>query len=162
MAQHKASDSPLVAAARALDRALDDFAINADQIRRAPLTTQQQIDKVRERLTQASVAEATVRAHIATLEQAIQTANATRATQATHIAERTPHIDARALELQELLDAYIALGVRLTQSDAGSPDLTAIADETEALLATAKRLDYPEIVRLSEVLTKQIAAKSRA
>lgn len=157
MAQHKASDSALVAAARSLDRALEDFAINADQVRRAPLTTERQIARVRQLVAGVAVAEGAIQVRIAALESALAAANIARAAQTAAVAERTPHVEARAAEIQRLLDVYIGLGVRATQHAAGpAPELLVDAN---ALLATARAGDFPDIVQLVQALIKPLTAR---
>jgi len=163
MAQHKASESILVTAARALDRELEEFARNAEQVRRAPLTTQRQIERAYELLAAVAPAEQVVRARIDALEEAVVAANVARAAQTESIGERRPHIDLRAAELQRLLGVYIALGVRATGvqgalADPGADQaLEVIAGEVDTLLVAARRGDFPDIIRIAEALGKQIA-----
>ncbi len=145
-------------AARALDRALEDFAINADQVRRAPLTTERQVARVRELIAGMAAGEAAIQVRIAALEAAVGAANVARAAQASAVVERLPHVDARAGEIQRLLDVYIGLGVRATQHAPGpAPALVADAN---ALLATAKAGDFPDIVQLAQALSKQLSARA--
>ncbi len=161
MAQRKAAESVLITAAKALDRALEDFAVNADNIRRAPLTTQKQLERARELLAAMAPAEALVQRAIAALEAAIREADVVRVEQTAAVAQRQPHIDARAAELQRLLDVYIGLGVRATEGASDPAALGVVATESDALLVAAKKGDFPDIVRLAEALAKQVAG-SRA
>lgn len=167
MAQHKAAESALLTAARALDRELAELAQRADHLLRAPLTTQRQLDRAREMLAGIAPAEQAVRSRLASLERAVEAADAARAEQSAAIAARAPHIDARTAELQRLLDLYISLGVRATEAQSRPFDahvaatLEGLGQEASALLAAAREGDFPDIVGLAEALGRQIASKSR-
>ena len=154
----------MLTAARALDRELADLAQRADHLLRAPLTTQRQIERAREMHAGIAPAEEAVRERIAGLERALLAANAARAGQSAAIAARLPHIDARAAELQRLVDLYISLGVRATEAQSLPFDahvaatLEALGHEAGALLAAARKGDFPDIVGLAEALGRQIGA----
>lgn len=161
MAQRKAAESALVTAARLLDRELEEFMVNADNLRRAPLTTQRQIERAREILAAVAVAEVALRGRVAVLSGAIDEVMGRHAEQAAAMAGRAPHVELRAHELERLVDRYIGLGVRLNALGGGGGsggEARAVAGEVDALLADARSGDFPDLVQLAEALRKQAAA----
>jgi hypothetical protein len=162
MAQRKAAESALVTAARLLDRELEEFVVNADNLRRASLTTQRQIQRAREFLTSVAVAETVIRGRVAALSAAVDEAMGRHAALAVAMVERAPHVELRARQLEGLVDRYIGLGMRLNAlggaGASGGGDAGAVAVEVDALLVDAKSGDFPDLVQLAEGLRKQVAA----
>ncbi|MFO0745064.1 MAG: hypothetical protein U1F43_05215 [Myxococcota bacterium] len=158
MAQKKSAESELMSAAKGLERALDELATSAEIIQRAPLTSQRHFEKAAEHLAGVAAAEAEIRARLAALEAAMAGAIAARDSQLAAIAQRRTHIEARQAELQRLFDRYAELGIRAMQAGAvaGPAARAAAAVDVEALLASARAGDFPDVVRLAEVLLKSL------
>lgn len=167
----KEAESPLVAAARALDAELRDFERASRSLANAPLDTQRHIERAGRVLREVADSEDRLGARLGELVAAIAAAREAREAHVEAVRLRARVIEKRTLELQALLQRYGGLGERATRLNAHlmegagggaamlaevDAELGGLVDDAEALFATARDADFPDVARLADSLRQQL------
>ncbi len=174
MASKKEPDSPLVAAARALEAELAAFERAARALAKAPLDSQRHLERAGQLLGEIGEGEERLGGRLSALVQVIAAARDAREAQVAGIRARALEIERRTGEFQALVTRCAALGERASAlntrlagvSEAPSPELlddvdqtlTTLLEDAEALWVDTRAAGFTDVSKLAESLRQQFAA----
>jgi chromosome segregation ATPase len=174
MAARKEPDSPLVAAARALEAELAAFERAARALNKAPLDSQRHLERAGQLLGEIGEGEERLGARLAALVQVIGAARAARESQVDGIRARAQEVERRTAEFQALVTRCADLGERASQlntrlasvAEGPTPELLESVDselstllvDAEALWTDTRAAGFTDVGKLAESLKQQFAA----
>lgn len=179
----KNARSDLVTAAEALDRELRTFEGLAEAVRKHPLSSQKNLERMAATLKEVTESDDRLSAGIQALLAAINHARERQEAQARAVHARALELQQRAEELGALQQRYAALGVsagelnalmqqiaaRKSETGASDADLAAglgglieklgqIAGEAKHLTETARERDFVDVMQQADALRQQLQA----
>lgn len=179
----KNARSDLVTAAEALDRELRTFEGLAEAVRKHPLSSQKNLERMAATLKEVTESDDRLSAGIQALLAAINHARERQEAQARAVHARALELQQRTEELGALQQRYAALGVsagelnalmqqiaaRKSETGASDADLAAglgelieklgqIAGEAKHLTETARERDFVDVMQQADALRQQLQA----
>ncbi|HZP42760.1 MAG TPA: hypothetical protein VFD84_14795 [Candidatus Binatia bacterium] len=184
MARSDRASSELVAAAEALDAALDRFTALTETIRRTPLTSQKNLERAARSFCDVAALSDRLGGEMRTLIAALEAARERQAAEARAIEACAEAFQARTAAFQALLARYAALGEEAAALNArmqevaaptpGAPPLAdgdrrralgevherlmRLADGAQALATAAGAESFEELARQATSLREQVLA----
>ncbi len=163
------ADSPLVAAAIALEEQLQRFHDGVDTFHKLPLTSKKNIDRATKMLNDLADGEQSLGTQVQALVQAVAGTRDQQNVSVEVIRAKAEELKSRAVAFQHLLTQFEAMGVaaaelnaKLQASGPAEVDLaaalTALAGQAETLMGSARAQDFDDVARLGDGLKQQLNA----
>jgi hypothetical protein len=163
------ADSPLIAAAIALEEQLERFHDGVDTFRKLPLNSKKNIDRATKLLNDLADGEQGLGTQVQALVQAVAGTRDQQNASVEVIRAKAEELKSRAVAFQQLLTQFEAMGVaaselnaKLQSSGPAEVDLAAalaaLAAQAETLMGNARAQDFDDVARLGDGLKQQLNA----